>query len=199
MFTDLDSSVLSHSLQPIQPFGSQPFCFYYQYVQDSVYYDTLCSNKKINISDTYLSLSCLGTIKYADNLGVVEQIARESQSTDPYFHNWDFNLIYSSTQSGVCGTYPSNVINSFPTVVEERNLVKCYPGPTSSLFTVELLTQHNSEIYIQIFDCFGTEVFHREITAAITTCERKNFLKGIYIWRVRSESKVIANGKISFE
>ena len=198
--TNLDSSVLTHSIQPINYIYPIPnYCFYSSATSDSVFTDSLCFLKKNNLSYTYLSLSCLGSSLYANDLGLVQQLTRDSGFPSEPFLNWDIDLIYSSTQSGVCGSYPASIMTEISVVPEAKVWIQTSPNPATTSFTLQLSSAPNIPTYFQLYDAMGRQVRQEEINSISTTINRHQLPNGIYFWQLLTGQNVLQRGKVMME
>ena len=200
VFTNLDSSVLAHSLQPINyiPFGSD-YCFYSAATSDSVFIDSACYEKKNNQSSTYLSLSCMGSSLYANGLGLIHRHTRDSGFPSDPSLNWDLDLIYNSTQSGICGSYPPSIFTDISASGVKVSSVSLAPNPATTSFTLQLSSSPITETHLLLYDALGREVKREQIISTITTLQRNQLPAGIYYWQLQSGSAMAGRGKIIFE
>ena len=107
------------------------------------------------------------------------------------------NTWIATTQNGI-GIYNSNgVILGTPEVFEGTRFKKVtiYPNPVSSKFMIHFEGGF-SPSRIEIFDIYGKSIFSTLLHNASKEIDLSNFADGIYLYKVYSQTELLATGRI---
>lgn len=100
------------------------------------------------------------------------------------------------TDSLGCDTPGCNTIgiNEYPDLNISDIIV--YPNPAYQYINIEIKKSCFKPVYFELFDCYGRRVKEQKITKPTQTISLEGINDGMYFYRVRSKSRVLAKDKL---
>ncbi len=95
-----------------------------------------------------------------------------------------------------CDTPGCNTIgiNEYPNLnISDINV---YPNPAYQYINVDIKQSNYKSVYFELFDCFGRKVKKQRLSKSTQKISLKGIKNGMYFYRVRNKSKVLAKGKL---
>ena len=190
--------------------------------RDSLYINDGNSNNylSINLEGVQSNMSAVGTrveaygpwgvqirdVRSGESYGIHNSlnvhfgIGSETQ-VDSLVLKWPSGIIdiYNDIQGGQLAYYVEGQGGSASIWEEDKNIIEVYPNliEKSSIINVEGDLPNNT--YVRLTDMSGKLVSHQEIKANSFNFNTESLSKGVYLYSIRSNSKVFARGKISYK
>ncbi len=97
--------------------------------------------------------------------------------------------------------YLSNLCFPTSSILEVKGLyiVKVYPNPSTTYFTLQLSSSPSTPTHFQLYDALGRPVMREAINTETTALQRGNLPTGIYFWQLESANKILGRGKVVME
>ena len=135
-----------------------------------------------------------------NSLNVHFGIGSEAQ-VDSLVLKWPSGItdIYNDIQGGQLAYYVEGQGGAISVWEEEKNTVEVYPNliENSTIINVEGDLPNNT--YVRLTDMSGKLVSNQKIKANSFNFNTESLSKGVYLYSIRSNSKVFARGKISYK
>ena len=69
------------------------------------------------------------------------------------------------------------------------NKIKVYPNPSNGIFSVQILSLSNADLYI--YDMFGRKILKKKLTSKTNNIDISNFKEGVYLMSVKINDQII--------
>lgn len=193
VYANLDSSIFSnlwrHAFNDSNCETATSFCH-----SDSVYFDSLLNNRKVNRHWEGVQHWVEADTSFAEGLGLIngsyssEDIGEEQGA---YF------LIYYHKANGEKWGYPHYFSITSQESLGIRDDVNIAPNPVIYEFFIRLSRYESSTIRFKLYDSCGRLVKNKLLENVYTRIARENLNSGIYYWEIEAHNKS-QRGKLFF-
>ena len=86
------------------------------------------------------------------------------------------------------------------THIDELNVLtdlNVSPNPTTGFFEISYQNKNNAEATLQVCNLLGQEILKEKLKAGNNKINASEWARGVYVYRIRQEGKIIAKGKLA--